>query len=177
MQYSGSFTCLRELTRHTGPHSVTCHPAEVTFPPLSPAKLVLNLATPEGCKAELTKLAAYIPRLYTRPKTVTHPSTNRARRTVTSLMRPTTLAHAAPPTSTFNGPFSGTTQVSRYRKVKPIWILLKQEPVSCSGISWATCKSTPRSRQITTPAPHHSVVYRPDALPATQPTASKHWKQ
>jgi len=29
--------------------------------------------------------------------------------------------------------------------------------VSGSGISWATCKSAPRSRQITTPAPHHSV--------------------
>jgi len=26
------------------------------------------------------------------------------------------------------------------------------------------------------PAPHHSVVYRPDALPAAQPTASKHWR-
>jgi len=30
------------------------------------------------------------------------------------------------------------------------------------------------SRQIATTAPHHSVVYRPDALPAAQPTASKH---
>jgi len=29
--------------------------------------------------------------------------------------------------------------------------------VSGSGISWAICKSAPRSRQITTPAPHHSV--------------------
>jgi len=28
--------------------------------------------------------------------------------------------------------------------------------VSSSGISWAICKSTPRSRQITMPAPHHS---------------------
>ena len=28
--------------------------------------------------------------------------------------------------------------------------------MSGSGISWATCKSAPRSRQITTPAPHHS---------------------
>ena len=62
------------------------------------------------------------------------------------------------------------------RKVKPIWILLKQETVSGSGISWAICKSAPRSRQITTPAPHHSVFYRPDALPAAQPTASKHWR-
>ena len=32
------------------------------------------------------------------------------------------------------------------RKVKPIWILLKQETVSGSGISWAICKSAPRSR-------------------------------
>jgi len=38
-----------------------------------------------------------------------------------------------------------------------MWILLKQETVSGSGISWAICKSAPRSRQITTPAPHHSV--------------------
>ena len=27
------------------------------------------------------------------------------------------------------------------------------------------------------PAPHHSVFYRLDALPATQPKASKHWRQ
>jgi len=47
---------LRELTftYHMGSHSVTCHPAEVTFPPLPQPKLVLDLATPEGCKAELT---------------------------------------------------------------------------------------------------------------------------
>jgi len=48
--------------------------------------------------------------------------------------------------------------------------------VSGSGISWAICKSAPRSRQITTPATHHSVFYRPDALPAgAQPTVSKHF--
>ena len=47
--------------------------------------------------------------------------------------------------------------------------------MSGSGISWTICKSAPRSRQITTPAPHHC-FYRLDALPATQPTASKHWK-
>ena len=46
--------------------------------------------------------------------------------------------------------------------------------MSGSGISWAICRSAPRSRQITMPAPHHSVFYRPDALPAAQPTASKH---
>ena len=43
------------------------------------------------------------------------------------------------------------------RKAKPIWILLKQETVSGSGISWAICKSAPCCRQITTPAPHHSL--------------------
>jgi len=60
------------------------------------------------------------------------------------------------------------------RKVKPIWILLKQKTVSGNGISWAICKSATHSRQITTPVPHHSVFYRLDALPAAQPTASKH---
>jgi len=53
----------------------------------------------------------------------------------------------------FNGPFSRTTRVSRYQKGKPIWILLKQETVSSSGINWVICKSAPRSRQITMPAP------------------------
>jgi len=43
------------------------------------------------------------------------------------------------------------------RKAKPIWILLKQKTVSGSDISWDICKSAPRSRQITTPVPHHSV--------------------
>jgi len=62
------------------------------------------------------------------------------------------------------------------RKVKPIWILLKQETMSGSGISWAICKSASCSSQITTPAPHHSVFYRPDALPAAQPTVSEHWR-
>ena len=62
------------------------------------------------------------------------------------------------------------------RKKKPIWILLKQETMSGSGISWAICKSAPQSRQTTTPVPYHSVFYRPDALPATKPTVSKHWR-
>ena len=65
------------------------------------------------------------------------------------------------------------------RKVKPVWILVKQETMSGSGISWAICKSAPHSRQITMPAPHHSFFYRLDALHVTQPTVSmsKHWRQ
>ena len=62
------------------------------------------------------------------------------------------------------------------RKVKPIWILLKQEIVSGSGISWAIRKSAPRSRQITKPAPHHSSFLQAGCLPAAQPTASKQWR-
>jgi len=73
-------------------------------------------------------------------------------------------------------PFQGLPRWAGTRKVKPIWILLKQETVSGSGISWTMCKSAPHSRQITMPAPQHSDFYRPDALPATQPTASKHWR-
>ena len=54
--------------------------------------------------------------------------------------------------------FPGLPRWAGTRKVKPIWILLKQETVSGSGISsWAICKSAPRSRQTTMPAPHHSV--------------------
>ena len=67
-------------------------------------------------------------------------------------------------THPFKGPLSGTTRVSRYQKGKPIWILLKQETVSGSGISWYICKSAPCSRLITVLAPHHS-VYRPAQIP------------
>ena len=42
------------------------------------------------------------------------------------------------------------------RKVKPIWILLNQNTVSGSGISWAIRKSASRSRQTTTTAPHQA---------------------
>jgi len=72
--------------------------------------------------------------------------------------------------------FPGLPRWAGTRKVEPILILLKQETVSGSGISWARCKYAPCSRQVTMPAPHHSVFYRPDALPVAQPTASKHWR-
>ena len=58
---------------------------------------------------------------------------------------------------TFNGHLSRTTQVSQYQKGKT-----------------DLRKSAACSRQITMPAPHYSVFYRPDALPDTQPTVSKH---
>ena len=49
--------------------------------------------------------------------------------------------------------------------------LLEQEIVSGSGISWAICKSAPRSRQITTPASHHSVFLQA-GWPSCRPTNS-----
>ena len=61
---------------------------------------------------------------------------------------------------TFNGHFSRDYSGEPVpERLNPIWILdlLKQKTVSGSGISWAICKSAPRSIQITTPAPNHSV--------------------
>jgi len=55
--------------------------------------------------------------------------------------------------------------------MKPIWILMKQETASGSGISWTICKSAPRYRQITMPAPHHSVFLQA-GCPSCHPTNS-----
>jgi len=88
----------------------------------------------------------------------------------------------------FNGTLSGPAQMNRYQKLKSKTSLdfRKQEAVSGSGISQAIYKSAPRYRQATmSPAPHHSVFsarcniyisrlfYRPYAILAAQPTASK----
>ena len=73
-----------------GSHSVTCHPAEVTFPPLlQPAKAGTLFSKPGGMQGWVSwpGWLGYIPRWYTRPKTITHPSTNRTQRRVTSFMR------------------------------------------------------------------------------------------
>ena len=67
--------------------------------------------------------------------------------------------------------FPGLPGWASTRKAKPNWILLKQETVSGSGISWAICKSAHRSRQITTPAPHNSVFLQA-GCPSCRPTNS-----
>ena len=74
-------------------------------------------------------------------------------------------------THPFNGPFPGLPGSAGTRKVKPIWILLKQETVSGSGISWAICKSASRSRQITMPVPNHSSFLQA-GCPSCRPTNS-----
>ena len=48
---------LRDVTCHMGSYSVTCHPTQVNAPRLTqPCRLVFDLPTPEGCKAEMTQL-------------------------------------------------------------------------------------------------------------------------
>ena len=71
-------------------------------------------------------------------------------------------------------PFSGTTWVSRYQKGKPN---LDFTEARDSEWQWHQLghMQVCISLQIAMPVPHHSkVFYRPDALPAAQPTASKH---
>jgi len=78
-------------------------------------------------------------------------------------------------THAFNGPFSGTTQVSRYQKGKNN---LDFTEARDSEWQWhqlshmQVCTSLQTDNHAsTTPL---KVFYRPDALPAAQPTASKH---
>jgi len=91
---------------------------------------------------------------------------------ITTMTTTTTALHP------FNGLFSRTAWVSRYQKGKTSLDLNEArdgEVLGYSGISWTICKqSAPRSRQITTPIPHLSILYRPDALSDAQPTVSRH---
>ena len=61
------------------------------------------------------------------------------------------------------------------RKVKPIWILLKQDTVSGSGIRWAICMSAHCSRETTMPATNCSVLQAgcPSCLPTNSIKALK----
>jgi len=80
---------------------------------------------------------------------------------------PFTHRHTHP----FNGPFLGLPGWAGTRNLKSVWIFLKQETMSGSQLGYMQVCTL---LQTTTPAPHRSVFYRPDALPAAQPTASKH---
>jgi len=74
---------LQNVTCCMGSHSVTGHTTLVNVPYLNqPDRLVLDLPTQEGWKAELTKVAGYIPRWFTCSQAVTHCSTNLARHRV-----------------------------------------------------------------------------------------------
>jgi len=51
-----AMTELQGVACHMGSHSVTCNPTQANEPRLNPCqwRLVLDLPTPEGWKAELT---------------------------------------------------------------------------------------------------------------------------
>ena len=73
-------------------------------------------------------------------------------------------------THPFNGPLSGTTQVSRYQKGKTNLDFIAARDSEWQWHQLAICKSAPRSRQITTPAPHYSSFFtgRMPFLPPNQ---------
>jgi len=75
----------------------------------------------------------------------------------------------------FNGPFSRTTWVSRYQKGRtiPDFAEARDDGVAVASAG-PYAKHFHFAREITTPVPHISVFYRPDALPATQPTVLEH---
>jgi len=70
-------------------------------------------------------------------------------------------------THPLNGPFSGTTQVSQYKRGKT-----NQDFTEARDSEWQwNALSAPRSRQITTPAAHHSVFLKA-GCPSCHPTNS-----
>jgi len=70
----------------------------------------------------------------------------------------------------FNGFVSSTTWLSRHQKGKPFRILMKQEMMGWQWHQLDNMQITYIARTSTSPFS----FYRPDALPATQPTVSKH---
>jgi len=76
-------------------------------------------------------------------------------------------------THQFKGRLSGTTQVSQYQKGKTNLDFTEARDTEWQWNQLGHMQVC-TSLQTTTPAPHHSVFCRPDALPAAQPTASKH---
>ena len=76
-----------------------------------------------------------------------------------------------------NDVFYRTILLSRYQKSKASLDINETRDdgiLGCCGISWTMCKqSAPRSRQVATSTPHHSIFYRSDALLDAQPTVSK----
>ena len=81
-----------------------------------------------------------------------------------------THTHTHTPIKRLMALFPGLPRWAGTRNVKPIWILLKQETVSGSGISWAVGKSASRSRQITMPVPRQ--VSLQAGCPSCRPTNS-----
>jgi len=74
-------------------------------------------------------------------------------------------------THPFNNPLSGATRVSRYQKGKSNLDFTEARDSEWQWHRLGICKSAPRSRQITMPAPHHSVFLQA-GCPSRHPTNS-----
>jgi len=83
-------------------------------------------------------------------------------------------AHTHTHTHPFYGPLSGTTRVSQYQKGKTDLDFTEARDSKWRWHQLGHMQACTLLQTDTTPAPHHSFFYRPDALPAAQPTASKH---
>ena len=135
-----------------------------TVPDVAPVSMSQRATT--GTQLTLQTLHLLCTHAHTHTCTRTHTHAHAHARTHTHTHTHTRLTTLCP----------GLSRRAGTRKVEPIWILLEQETVSGSGIYWAICKSAPRSRQITAPAPHHSVFtgWMP-FLPPIQQRQSTAW--
>ena len=82
-------------------------------------------------------------------------------------------------TQTFNGLFPGQPGSAGTRRINHSGFCWSKRCWGGSGISWTICKSfAPCSRQITTPAPHHSIFFtgRMPFLPPNQQRQSTEGK-
>jgi len=77
-------------------------------------------------------------------------------------------------THPFNGPLSGTTRVSQYQKGKTNLDFTEARDREWQSNQLGHMQVCTSLQTDTMPAPHHSVFYRPDALPAAQPTMLMH---
>ena len=180
-----------------GSHSVTCHPAQVTFPPLpQPCKRLLFTQPNVFYRGNNPKMALSTggsglihlihgssgPRVLN-PNGTSIGSSVFVGLAVASRCDPTTANNLCPCpqknylkiatvqmsvsslvectqntcTRAFNGSLSGTTRVSRYQKGKTNLDFIEARDSEWQWHQLGHMQIAPRSRQITMPAPHHSV--------------------
>ena len=101
------------------------------IPAFTPAEAGTRLSEPGGMQGCVDLVGFLRMRWYTRPKTVTHPSTNRARRALTSFMRrtPLTTTPRRRPASFINSsvsPLSSSSSSSYIRLFRSCQAQLKQ---------------------------------------------------
>ena len=147
--------------------------------------VVLVVAVPDGRRPDqlarqtvtvwTTVVAVHTVACHRHTATTRRPS--RRRRRISRLVElfVAAVTHTHTRARAFSGPLSGTGCAGT-RKAKRVWILLKQETVSGSGISWAICKLAPRPRQnkhASTPPLSFLQAGCSFCRPTRQPTATK----